>query len=231
MGSIFPELNERLQEFIAQQKMFFVASAPLAANGHINVSPKGLDCLRILGPTTIAYVDFTGSGIETVAHLRKKTGRLTLMFCAFQGPPRILRLRGRGEAIEPNDAEWDHYFRQMPQHAKREIDVHRAASIEMIADSCGYGIPLYEYMSASGPSSLPGATEKGQRALRSTRRRRIASASTACLASSTSPTHNRPVASTHLSAGVRREASKSTVGYPARTRQSVLSSAGTRAPE
>jgi Pyridoxamine 5'-phosphate oxidase len=143
MGSIFPELNERLQEFIAQQKMFFVASAPLAANGHINVSPKGLDCLRILGPTTIAYVDFTGSGIETVAHLREN-GRLTLMFCAFEGPPRILRLRGQGEAIESNDAEWDHYFHKMPQHASaRSIIV---LHIEMIADSCGYGIPLYEYV-------------------------------------------------------------------------------------
>jgi Pyridoxamine 5'-phosphate oxidase len=113
MGSIFPELNERLQEFIAQQKMFFVASAPLAANGHINVSPKGLDCLRILGPTTIAYIDFTGSGIETVAHLREN-GRLTLMFCAFQGPPRILRLRGRGEAIEPNGTTISAKCRNMP---------------------------------------------------------------------------------------------------------------------
>src|ERR1700683_3038949 len=88
MGSIFPELNDRLREFISQQKMFFVATAPLAADGHVNVSPKGLDCLRILGPKTVAYVDFTGSGIETVAHLREN-GRLTIMFCAFQGPPRI----------------------------------------------------------------------------------------------------------------------------------------------
>jgi predicted pyridoxine 5'-phosphate oxidase superfamily flavin-nucleotide-binding protein len=143
MGSIFPELNERLREFISQQKMFFVASAPLAADGHVNVSPKGLDCLRILDPTTVAYVDFTGSGIETVAHLREN-GRLTLMFCAFGGPPRILRLRGRGEAIEPADKRWGQYARQLPQSASaRSIIV---LHVEMVADSCGYGIPLYDYV-------------------------------------------------------------------------------------
>jgi hypothetical protein len=143
MGSIFPELNERLCEFISQQKLFFVASAPLAGDGHINLSPKGLDCLRVLGPKSVAYVDFTGSGIETVAHLREN-GRLTLMFCAFQGPPRILRLRGRGTAIEPKDDQWDNYARRLPQHdSARAIIV---LYIEMIADSCGYGIPLYEYV-------------------------------------------------------------------------------------
>jgi hypothetical protein len=143
MGSIFPELNERLREFIAQQRMFFVASAPLAADGRINISPKGLDCLRILGPTTVAYVDLTGSGIETVAHVREN-GRLTLMFCAFQGPPRILRLRGRGEAVEPSDDQWDDYSHQLPHHANaRSIIV---LHVEMIADSCGYGIPLYDYV-------------------------------------------------------------------------------------
>jgi hypothetical protein len=143
MGSIFPELNERLGEFIAQQKMFFVASAPLAEDGHVNVSPKGLDCLRILGPKTVAYVDFNGSGIETVAHLREN-GRLTLMFCAFQGAPRILRLRGRGEAIEPSDERWDSYYRQLPQDVSARSII--LLQIEMVADSCGYGIPLYDYV-------------------------------------------------------------------------------------
>jgi hypothetical protein len=143
MGDLFPELNERLREFIAQQKMFFVASAPLSADGHVNLSPKGLDTLRILGPKEVAYVDFTGSGIETVAHIREN-GRLTLMFCAFQGPPRILRLRGRGEAIEPADEKWDHYAWRMPSYdnARSFIVLH----VEMIADACGYGIPIYEYI-------------------------------------------------------------------------------------
>jgi hypothetical protein len=143
MGSVYPELNERLRDFITEQKMFFVASAPLAADGHVNLSPKGLDSLRILGPKTVAYVDFTGSGIETLAHVREN-GRLTLMFCAVQGPPRILRLRGRGEAIEPSDGQWNDYYRQLPHYdnARSIIVLH----VEMIADSCGYGIPLYDYV-------------------------------------------------------------------------------------
>lgn len=143
MGSIFPELNERLCEFIAQQKIFFVASAPLAADGHVNLSPKGLDCLRILDPSTVAYVDFNGSGSETVAHVHEN-GRLTLMFCAFQGPPRILRLRGRAEVIERSDDRWNNYYGRLPHDlgARSIIVLH----IEMVADSCGYGIPLYDYV-------------------------------------------------------------------------------------
>jgi hypothetical protein len=143
MGKLYSELDDRLREFIAQQKMFFVASAPLAADGHVNVSPKGLDCLRVLGPKSVAYVDFTGSGIETVAHVREN-GRLTIMFCAFDGPPRILRLRGRAEAIEPHDPEWESMYRQLPPHdsARSIIVLH----IEMVADSCGYGVPLYDYV-------------------------------------------------------------------------------------
>jgi Pyridoxamine 5'-phosphate oxidase len=143
MAKTFQELDEGLREFISQQKLFFVASAPLAADGHVNLSPKGLDTLRVLGPTTVAYVDFTGSGIETVAHVREN-GRLTVMFCAFQGPPRILRLRGRATAVEPNDVEWDGYRRMLPQHAHaRSIIV---LEVELIADSCGYGIPRYEFV-------------------------------------------------------------------------------------
>jgi hypothetical protein len=143
MGSLFPELSEPLREFIAKQKMFFVASAPLAAEGHVNVSPKGLDCLRVLGPKTVAYLDFTGSGIETVAHVREN-GRLTLMFCAFEGPPRILRLRGRGEVVEPRDPAWARYSPQLPHsdNARTIIVLH----VEIIADACGYGIPLYDYV-------------------------------------------------------------------------------------
>jgi predicted pyridoxine 5'-phosphate oxidase superfamily flavin-nucleotide-binding protein len=155
MGSLVPELDEPLREFIAKQKMFFVASAPLAAEGHVNLSPKGLDCLRVLGPKTVAYVDFTGSGIETVAHVREN-GRLALMFCAFQGPPRILRLRGRGEVVEPRDQAWARYSPQLPhsENARTIIVLH----VEMIADSCGYGIPLYDYVGER--SQLPAWCER-----------------------------------------------------------------------
>src|SRR5216684_7162188 len=95
--------------------MFFVASAPLDPDGHVNLSPKGLDTFRILGPRTVAYLDFTGSGVETIAHL-KENGRIVLMFCAFQGPPNILRLHGRGRAVEPHDDEFAVLAAQFPAY-------------------------------------------------------------------------------------------------------------------
>jgi Pyridoxamine 5'-phosphate oxidase len=142
MGDQFLELDEDLHAFIAAQRMFFVATAPLSADGHINLSPKGLDCLRILGPRQVAYLDLTGSGIETVAHVREN-GRLTLMFCAFQGPPRILRLHGRARIVEPGDADCDRLLAHFPEYpSTRSIVV---VSVQRIADSCGYGVPLFEY--------------------------------------------------------------------------------------
>ena len=142
MGVIFTELDEGLREFIAAQRVFFVASAPLSASGHINLSPKGLDSLRILGPRQIAYLDLTGSGIETVAHVREN-GRLTLMFCAFQGRARILRLYGRAVIAEPEDDDWERLANQFPVYAVRRSIV--LLNIKRIADSCGYGVPLYDY--------------------------------------------------------------------------------------
>src|SRR5580700_9645745 len=100
------KIDETLGEFIRAQQMFFVATGPLSASGHINLSPKGLDTLRILDSTTIAYLDYVGSGAETIAHLREN-GRIVVMLCAFQGPPRIVRLHGRGEVIFPEDLRFD----------------------------------------------------------------------------------------------------------------------------
>jgi pyridoxamine 5'-phosphate oxidase-like protein len=142
MGSLYLEIDEDLRDFIAQQRVFFVASAPLAADGHVNLSPKGLDSLRILGPREVAYLDLTGSGIETVAHVREN-GRLTLMFCAFEGRPRILRLQGRARVVEPENDEWNRLLDFFPSYASsRSIIV---LNVERLADSCGYGVPLYEY--------------------------------------------------------------------------------------
>jgi len=142
MGKIFDSLDDDLRAFIEAQKLFFVATAPLAADGHVNLSPKGLDSLRILGPREIAYLDLTGSGIETLAHLREN-GRVVFMFCAFEGRPRILRLHGRGEALEPGDARYAALrgrFPQLPgERAIIRVDVQR------IADSCGWGVPLYHF--------------------------------------------------------------------------------------
>src|SRR6476659_11457127 len=104
MPDLHDSIDADLRAFIEAQQMFFVATAPAAA-GHINLSPKGLDTLRILGPKAIAYLDYVGSGAETIAHVREN-GRIALMLCAFEGPPRILRLYGRGEVIEPADAAY-----------------------------------------------------------------------------------------------------------------------------
>lgn len=142
MGSLYLEIDDGIREFIAEQRIFFVASAPLAADGHVNVSPKGHDSLRILGPREVAYVDLTGSGIETVAHVREN-GRLTLMFCAFQGRPRILRLQGRARVVEPEDDDWDRMIDFFPPYAGRRSIV--VLQVERIADSCGYSVPLYQY--------------------------------------------------------------------------------------
>src|SRR5262249_1022861 len=105
-------------------------------------SPKGLDTFRILGPNSVADLDLTGSGIETVAHLRQN-GRITLMFCAFEGKPLILRLYGRGWVVEPSDPEWDGLIARFPEYpGARSVVV---VALERIADSCGFAVPLYEY--------------------------------------------------------------------------------------
>ena len=106
MGKVYERLDDTLVGFMGRQHVFFVGTAPDSPDEHLNVSPKGLDTFRILGPNSVAYLDLTGSGIETVAHLREN-GRVTLMFCAFEGRPLIVRLYGRGRVIEPGGPGWD----------------------------------------------------------------------------------------------------------------------------
>jgi hypothetical protein len=142
MGKLYAQLDERLIEFIERQHVFFVGTAPSSPDGHLNISPKGLNTFRVLGPTTVAYLDLTGSGIETVAHLREN-GRMTVMFCAFEGAPLILRLYGRGRVVEPGDTEWDELLAGFPpQLGERSVIV---LEIDRIADSCGFAVPVYGY--------------------------------------------------------------------------------------
>jgi len=158
MGKVFDGLDDVLRGFIASQHVFFVATAPLAAGGHVNLSPKGLDTLRVLGPNEVAYLDLVGSGVETVAHLREN-GRVTLMFCAFAGPPRILRLYGKGRAVEPGDADWDRLVGLFPgQLGTRSVVL---VELERIADACGYGVPLFEY-AGERPQLAAWAERKGE---------------------------------------------------------------------
>lgn len=142
MGKIFEQISPELKEWLYKQKIFFVATAPLSAEGHINCSPKGLDSFRVLGPNRVAYQDLTGSGVETIAHLRENK-RIILMFTAFEGPPKIVRLHGQGTFITPEDAEFESintlFTAHMSTRAYIVVDVTR------ISDSCGYSVPLYTF--------------------------------------------------------------------------------------
>lgn len=142
MGQSYPCLDDRLIAFIRAQRVFFVATAPLAPDGHVNLSPKGYDSLAILDNHTIAYADLGGSGIETHAHVREN-GRITLMFCAFDGPANIVRVFGRGEAMSFDDPGFEAAMAALP-HIERARGVIKV-NIERVADSCGWGVPLFEF--------------------------------------------------------------------------------------
>ena len=142
MGKRFDSIDERLQQFIEKQPVFFVATAPLESDGHLNLSPRGLDSLRVIDPKTVAFVDLTGSGIETIAHI-KQNQRIVLMVCAFEGPPKIVRLHGRGEVIEPSNPEFATLVEKFPTYEGVRAVIR--ISCQRISDSCGFGVPLMEY--------------------------------------------------------------------------------------
>ena len=148
MGKVFDGVDARLREWIAAQALFFVASAPLSEEGHVNVSPKGpIGTLRILGERTAAYLDMVGSGAETIAHVREN-GRLVIMLCAFSGPPRIVRLHGHGEVVLASDERFASLFEACAFEGAGVPDARRAIvllEISRVADSCGYGVPLMGY--------------------------------------------------------------------------------------
>lgn len=142
MGKVHESISDGLARWIERQPMFFVATAPRSDEGLVNCSPKGMDSFRILGPKEVAWLDLTGSGAETIGHLREN-GRICVMFCAFEGPANIVRLQGRGEALPIGSPEFDalkEHFPDLPgARSIIRVDVHR------IADSCGYGVPLMQY--------------------------------------------------------------------------------------
>ena len=142
MGGFHDHIREQEKAFIEKQKMFFVATAPLAQDTHINLSPKGGDSFRVLSQNRVAYMDLVGSGNETSAHLLEN-GRITFMFCSYDGPPNILRLYGTGHTVLPKDAEWEELSALFPllTHTRQII----VADIYKIQNSCGYSVPLYTY--------------------------------------------------------------------------------------
>jgi hypothetical protein len=142
MGKTYDAIESDMAAFLGAQHVFFVATAPMASDGHVNLSPKGGDTFRVLDPRTVAYLDLTGSGIETIAHVREN-GRIVLMFCAFAGPPKIVRLHGRGAVVEPYDPEYAGLVALFPPNLGARAVIR--VSVERISDSCGYAVPLYAY--------------------------------------------------------------------------------------
>ena len=148
MGRVYDEIDDHLRSWIERQPMFFVATAPLSADGHVNVSPKGpIGSLRVLGPRKIAYLDVSGSGAETIAHVRENA-RIVVMFCAFEGPPRILRLHGEGSVVLAEDERFGQLLAQeecedlsLPEARRAIIEIE----VQRVADSCGYGVPLMSF--------------------------------------------------------------------------------------
>jgi hypothetical protein len=149
MGRVYESLDEPLRRWIEAQRLFFVATAPDDPNGHLNLSPKGATgAFRVLGPTTVAYVDLVGSGVETVAHLREN-GRIVLMFCAFEGPPKIVRLHGRGRVVAAQDPEFAGLVAGFPVDAEVRSLARTVVAVEVsrVADSCGFGVPRMDFAS------------------------------------------------------------------------------------
>jgi hypothetical protein len=160
MAKVFDEITPAISGWVERQSMFFVATAPLQPDGHVNVSPKGpIGALRILGPHQVAYLDISGSGAETIAHLREN-GRIVVMLCAFEGPPRIVRFHGRGSVLrwdEPGFDEAAAAFEHLSIDEARRAVI--TVDVERVSDSCGYGVPLMEFQGVREHHALSSAKQ------------------------------------------------------------------------
>jgi hypothetical protein len=146
MAKQYDEIDDRLRVWIAAQPMFFVATAPLAGDGHVNVSPKGMDgTFAVLGPNQVGYLDYFGSGVETIAHLREN-GRITVMFCAFDGAPNIVRLHGRGRPVLPDEDSFTELRARFAKSRDRGVRSIILIDVDRISDSCGWSVPLMQHV-------------------------------------------------------------------------------------
>ncbi|MEO8583285.1 MAG: pyridoxamine 5'-phosphate oxidase family protein [Flavitalea sp.] len=158
MGKLYSFINQAHKDFIEKQHLFFVATAPLSADGRVNLSPKGFDCFRVLSENKVAYMDLISSGNETSAHTLEN-GRITFMFCSFEGAPNILRLYGKGFTLLKDSDEWDSYAGQFNIYpSTRQIII---AEIDLVQTSCGFGVPLFEY-AGERDIHLEWADQKGE---------------------------------------------------------------------
>lgn len=159
MAKFYEKIDDNLKKFIEDQKIFFTASAP--KNGRINLSPKGIDTFRCLDENTVAYLDLTGSGNETAAHLAEN-GRLTIMFCSFTEKPLILRIYGKGEIIRPSNSKWNELHEYFPKYpGERQIVI---LNVESLQTSCGFGVPVYE-LKEERATLLDWAERKGEQGI------------------------------------------------------------------
>ena len=142
MSKQLEHIDADLRAWIAQQKIFFVGTAPLSSEAHINISPKGGDSFRVLGPMEVVYQDYTGSGAETAAHVREN-GRIVIMFCAFDGPPRIVRLHGQARIISLGDGNFQRFEALFPPHLGTRAFVH--VQVCRVSSSCGYSVPFFDF--------------------------------------------------------------------------------------
>jgi hypothetical protein len=143
MGQIYESISPELSEWLARQRVFFVATAPLDGGQHVNCSPKGGDTFRILSGNEVAYLDLTGSGIETIAHLQEN-GRIVLMFCAFEGPPKIVRLHGRGAVVYPGAPDFEALRGRFPEFVGTRSIIRVA--VARVSDSCGFAVPFMDFV-------------------------------------------------------------------------------------
>jgi Pyridoxamine 5'-phosphate oxidase len=163
MGKFSESISGAHADFINNQHIFFVATAPLSADGRVNLSPKGLDCFRMLSENRVAYMDLIGSGNETSAHILEND-RITFMFCSFDGKPNILRLYGKGFAVLPGSKDWDEYGSHFTLYqSTRQLIV---ANIDLVQTSCGFGVPLFDYI-GERDVHFEWAKTKGEEGLRS----------------------------------------------------------------
>jgi hypothetical protein len=145
MGKTYKRIDNRLRSFIEQQVIFFVATAPLAEDGHVNLSPKGRSgSLAVLDERSVAFLDFGGSHAETLAHLREN-GRITLMWCAFTGPPAVVRIHGRGEPVFRDDPRWTELIGRFADPDAAGVRAIIRVTAERISDTCGFAVPFMDY--------------------------------------------------------------------------------------
>lgn len=170
MGKVFDKIDDAMREWLGKQHLFFVSTAPLSSDGLLNCSPKGYDCFQILNEHEVAYLDLTGSGIETIAHL-KENGRIVLMFCSFDQMPRIVRLHGKALVYEKGSPEFEQLLPRFESRPGARSIIH--IQLSRISDSCGHGVPRYEFLGERS-TLIESAKSKGEDWMADYRRRRNA---------------------------------------------------------